>query len=86
MQDQPTEIPTYNPNRLLDALLRWLKVASDKKLSSVLNISLPIIQKMRAGSLPVRALVLCRMAECAGKSIEELRLVLGDRRRKVRVL
>jgi predicted HTH domain antitoxin len=77
---------SYDPNRLLDALLSWLKVSSDRKLARVLKVSLTLIQKIRAGSLPVRAVVLHRMAECAGKSIEELRLVMGGRRCKVRVV
>lgn len=86
MHDHANEPTSYNPNRLLDTLLIWLNVSSDKKLSRVLQISLTIIQNIRTGSVPVRAVVLYRMAECAGKSMEELRLVLGDRRRKVRVL
>jgi predicted HTH domain antitoxin len=86
MRDRLNDLPSYNPNRLLDTLLDWLKVSNDKKLSRVLQISHTIIQKMRAGRLPVRAVILYRMAECAGRSIEELRLVLGDRRRKMRLV
>lgn len=86
MQNHPYAQGSYDPNRLLDALLGWLNISSDRKLARVLQISYTLIQKIRAGSLPVRAVVLHRMAECAGKNIEELRLVLGDRRRKVRVL
>lgn len=85
MQERSDVLSSYNPNRLFDALLRWLDLPSDKKLSRVLQISLTLIQKMRAGSLPVRALILYRMAECTEKTIEELRVVLGDRRCKVRV-
>ncbi len=86
MQNHPYAQRSYDPNRLLDALLNWLKVSSDRKLAQVLQISFILIRKIRAGSSPVRAVVLHRMAECAGRSIEELRLVLGDRRRKVRVV
>jgi hypothetical protein len=86
MQDHSFAQRSYDPNRLLDTLLDWLQVSSDRKLAQVLQISLTLIRKMRAGRLPVRAVVLYRMAECAGRSIEELRLVLGDRRRKVRVV
>ena len=86
MQNHSYVLRSYDPNRLLDTLLDWLNVSSDKKLAQVLQISLTIIRRIRAGILPVRAVVLHRMAECAGRSIEELRLVLGDRRRKVRVV
>jgi hypothetical protein len=86
MQNHPYAQRSYDPNRLFDALLGWLKISNDKKLAQVLQISLTLIRKMRAGIFPVRAVVLHRMAECVGKSIEVLRLVLGDRRRKVRVL
>lgn len=77
--------PSYDPNRLIDALLQWLELSSDKKLSRHLRVSPQIISGIRAGRLALRASILLWMAECAGRSIDELRRVLGDRRRKIRL-
>lgn len=76
---------SYDPNRLLDTLLAWTGVNSDRKLSRLLQISPFVLRSIRAGSLPLRAFVLAAMAESVGKSIDELRRVLGERRRKARM-
>jgi hypothetical protein len=75
----------YDPNRLLDTLTVWLGIDSDKTLASMLQISPQIIRGIRNGRLPVRPSILIPMAECVGKSIDELRRILGDRRKKARM-
>lgn len=75
----------YDPNRLIDSLLAWLHVDGDKALSRKLQLSVKVLHDIRAGRLPVRHFILVQMAECAGKSLDELRRILGDRRRKARL-
>jgi hypothetical protein len=75
----------YDPNRLLDALLAWLHVEGDKALSRKLQLSVKVLHNIRAGRVPVRHCLLVQMAECAGKSLDELRRILGERRRKTRL-
>lgn len=82
---QPDLSLQYDPNRLLDTLSKWLGINSDRMLSRILQISPQIIRSIRTGRLPVRASLLLSMAECAGTSIDELRRILGDRRRKARM-
>jgi hypothetical protein len=77
---QPHASRQYDPNRLLDALSMRLGSANDRMLSSMLRMSPEIIKSIRSGRLPLRASLLLSMAESVGISIEELRLVLGDRR------
>jgi len=76
----------YDPNRLLDTLTTWLDASTDKALARILRLSPLVIRGMRTGHLPVRASILTLMSEAAGKSIDELRPVLGDRRKKARMM
>ena len=82
---QPDVSLSYDPNRLLDTLLNWLELSNDKELSRHLRVSSQIVSSIRAGRLVLRASILSWMAECTGRSIDELRRVLGDRRSKVRL-
>jgi hypothetical protein len=76
---------SYNPNRLLDTLEQWLGIDSDETLSRMLRVSPQIIRGIRSGRRPVQASILLAMAEGAGTTIDELRRILGDRRRKARM-
>ncbi|MEC4719834.1 hypothetical protein RY831_11790 [Noviherbaspirillum sp. CPCC 100848] len=75
----------YDPNRLLNTLMERLGLPSDKELSQRLNISTKVLRKIRTGELTISASMLLWMAECAQTTIEELRSILGDRRRKLRL-
>jgi len=75
----------YDPNRLLDLLSASLGTSSDARLSKVLRLSPEVIGNIRAGRVAIRPSLLVSMAESAGKSVEELRFILGDRRRKARM-
>lgn len=75
----------YDPNRLLNTLMERLSLPSDKELSQRLNISIKVLRKIRTGELIISASMLLWMAECAQTTIEELRSILGDRRRKLRL-
>lgn len=83
--NQSTLSRPYDPNRLLDLLSRSLGTSSDVRLSRLLRLSPEVVGNIRAGRVAIRPSLLVSMAESAGKSVEELRLVLGDRRRKVRM-
>lgn len=86
MHGETPEVPqTYDPNRLLDALIERLQLKNDAALCRALDIAPPVISKIRHRRLPVGAALLIRMHEVTGLSIRELRNLMGDRRAKVRI-
>lgn len=76
---------TYNPNRLLDALLENMRLKNDAALSRALEVAPPVISKIRHHRVPVSASVLLRMHEATDMSIGDLRFLMGDRRNKYRL-
>lgn len=76
---------TYDPNRLLDALIEKLHLKNDAALSRALEVAPPVISKIRHRRLPVGASLLIRMHEVTHLSIRELRELMGDRREKFRI-
>lgn len=79
------DLQTYDPNRLLDALIERMSLKNDAALSKALSISPPVISKIRHGRIPVGASMLIRMHEESGISIRELRELMGDRRSRMRM-
>lgn len=77
--------PTYDPNYLIDAVIEKLHLRSDAALSRRLQVSPPMISKIRHRRIPVGASMLIRMHEVTDLSIHELRVLLGDRRAKYRI-
>jgi hypothetical protein len=75
----------YDPNRLLDTLRERMHLKNDAALSRALEVSPPVISKIRHRRLPVTASLLIRMHEVSTLSIQELRLLMGDRRQKFRI-
>ncbi|MBV0881547.1 hypothetical protein KTQ42_19875 [Noviherbaspirillum sp. L7-7A] len=75
----------YNPDRLLDALIKRLELKNDAALSRALEVAPPVISKVRHRRLPVGASLLIRMHEVADLSVKQLRELLGDRRQKFRI-
>jgi hypothetical protein len=75
----------YDPDKLLDAMLKKLKLKNDAALSRALEVAPPIISKIRHRRLPVAASILIRMHEVSNLPIAELRELLGDRRAKFRI-
>ena len=82
---QITSLPTYNPNRVLDAIIDKLQLKNDAALSRALEVAPPVISKIRHHRLPVGASLLIRMHEVTGMSIRDLRDLMGDRRTKYRL-
>lgn len=79
------EQTTYDPNRLLDALIKKFGLKNDVALARHLEVAPPLISKIRHRSLPVVASLLIRMHESSDLTIAELRGLMGDRRKKFRI-
>jgi hypothetical protein len=76
---------TYNPCRLLDALIEQLDLKNDAALARALEVAPPMISKIRHRSLPVGGAMLIRMHEISTLSIADLRFLMGDQRKKFRI-
>jgi hypothetical protein len=85
MANDKTVDQTYNPNRLLDALLESMRLKNVAALSRMLEVAPPVISKIRHHRMPVSASVLIRMHEATKMSIGDLRFLMGDRRNKYRL-
>ncbi|GGY64566.1 hypothetical protein OU994_08430 [Pseudoduganella sp. SL102] len=68
-----TASPSYNPNRVLDAIISKLQLKNDAALSRALEVAPPVISKIRHNTLPIGATILIRMHEISDYSIRELR-------------
>jgi hypothetical protein len=75
----------YNPNQLLDALIERLRLKNDAALCRALEVSPPMLSKVRHHRLPVSAALLIRMHEVSDLSIRDLRFLMGDHRQNFRV-
>jgi plasmid maintenance system antidote protein VapI len=71
----------YDPDRLLDTLRERLGLDSDQALARHLHICPKTISKIRSGEIQLSATILLCMAECAATSMDELRGIVGERRR-----
>jgi hypothetical protein len=67
---------SYDPNRVLDAVIQKLKLKNDAALSRVLEVAPPVISKIRHNTLPIGATILLRMHEVSDFSIRELRALM----------
>jgi hypothetical protein len=85
MENEKTSGQTYNPNRLLDALLESMRLKNDAALARMLEVAPPVISKIRHHRMPVSSSVLIRMHEATKMSIGDLRFLMGDRRNKYRL-
>ena len=72
-----TSSPTYNPNRVLDAIIEKLHLKNDAALSRALEVAPPVISKIRHNTLPIGATILIRMHEISDFSIKELADLMG---------
>jgi hypothetical protein len=85
MSDPLMEQETYDPNKLLDALIEKLGLKNDAALSRALEVAPPVISKVRHRRLPVGASLLIRMHEETGMNVKELRSLMGDQRARFRI-
>ena len=70
----------YDPDHLLDTLLKLLNLKSDAALSRKLDIAPSVMSKVRHRQLPIGSTLLIRMHEVSEISIKELRALMGDHR------
>ena len=84
-QTASTSHQRYDPDQLLGSLIGKLNLKNDAALSRALEVSPPVISKIRHRRLPVTASLLIRMHEVSALSIAELRQLMGDRRGKFRM-
>jgi hypothetical protein len=75
----------YDPDNLLDTLIKQLHLKNDAALSRALEVAPPVISKIRHRRLPIGASLLIRMHEISDLSISDLRGLMGDRRAKFRI-
>lgn len=80
----PDSQKRYDPNRLMDALKDMLHLDSDIALSQVLEVPPLVISHIRYRGYPVAPSILIRMHDITRLSIQELRDIMGDRRKTVR--
>ena len=71
------EEATYDPNKVLDAIMERLNLKNDAALSRALEVAPPVISKIRHRTLPIGATILLRMHEVSELSIRELKLLMG---------
>jgi len=62
-----------------------MHLKNDAALSRALEVTAPVISKIRHRTLPVGASLLIRMHEVTQLSIRDLRDLMGDRRTRYRV-
>lgn len=79
-----SEIP-YSPASLLNTVITELALSNDAALARALDIQAPLLSKIRHGKLPISAGVLLRLHEVSGRSIDDLRVLMGDRRTRFRI-
>lgn len=72
----PEEV-TYDPNKVLDAIIERLNLKNDAALSRALEVAPPVISKIRHRTLPIGATILLRMHEVSEFSIRELKALMG---------
>lgn len=87
MQTEHTETERilYDPNCLLDAVLKKMRWEGDAALARKLNVHINVLQQIRCRTLPLGTSILMWMQEATGMSIKELRRLMGDRRTKLRL-
>lgn len=73
MIETTAERITKEQNRLLDHLLRVMKLKNDAALGRRLGIAPPVVSKLRHGTSRVRDLLLINMHEESGLNIKDLK-------------
>jgi hypothetical protein len=79
------EAEAYAPDALLNALLDKLQLKHDAELARILKMEKRLLGDIRAGRLQISGSMLMQMQEASGIAIEELRRILGDKRRTSRM-
>lgn len=75
----------YDPNYLLNALIKHFSLKNDAALAKTLGISSLIIKNIRRLTQPMSGTILILIHEKTKFSLSELRMYMGDRRQKLRI-
>ena len=75
----------YDPENLLDEVIRLKRLKNDAGLSRELEVAPPVISRIRNKQLAVGASFLIRLNEYTGVDVRALRALMGDRRPKFHV-
>lgn len=67
----------YDPNRLLDFIMELRECRNDAALSRELQLSPPVISKIRNRRLPVTANILLRIHDVTEQPVNKLRELMG---------
>jgi plasmid maintenance system antidote protein VapI len=68
--------PAYNPDRLLDAMLKTMALKNDAALSRRLGVQPPVISKIRHRRNPITASLLILLHEHSDMPIRELKSLM----------
>lgn len=69
--------PSYDPNRLLDNVIRKLSLKNDAALSRTLGVGAAVLSKVRHRRLPVAAGLIIQIHDATQMSIDEIRALMG---------
>jgi plasmid maintenance system antidote protein VapI len=75
----------YNPNHMLDTLMRKMDIENDTALARKLKVTTPTITMMREGRISISASMMICFHKASGMSVRELRELLEDRRANYRL-
>ena len=65
-----------DPNHFLDSIIKLMQLKNDASLARAINVSPPVLSKLRHGRVPITASFILRMYDYTSLSIEELRVLL----------
>jgi fructose/tagatose bisphosphate aldolase len=75
----------YNPDKLLDEVMDFLKIRNDAKLSKALGIGAPVISKIRSRNCSITPRLLIIMHDATGISLNQLRNFAGIKPYKLNI-
>lgn len=75
----------YQPQNLIKKLREMLQLKSNGALARELCVPASLISRVQRCHLPVGPALLIRMQEATSLSIADLRILMGDRRKKMRL-
>jgi hypothetical protein len=75
----------YDPDHLLNTFKHNLKLPDDAALCHRLDMAPSVLQSIRSRTMPLGAWLLMRMSEVSELDVAQLRALMGDRRKRIRV-
>jgi hypothetical protein len=70
---------------MLDHLIQQMQIGGDAELANVLGVQQGLLRQIRRRQQRVGAELLIRINDMTGIEIRELRIVMGDRRKRTRL-